>query len=227
MRKYFQTIATLSLLIFLGSNLEAKVTYLSSLKGEEFEMGNLLEWSTLQEENSKFFVVEKSIDGVDYTEVGSIDAAGNSSEENVYSYLDLGATNKKAFYRLRQVDVDATISYSHTIVVSKAMTNNFAMVNITSEIKDVMEVSYTSSIESDMNVELLDEGGSILYSEMFATKKGINDVALPMDAYPMGTYRIAFTMEMEREILTLKKVENTTEETNMASKKNNNKGSKN
>lgn len=226
MKKYFKTFLTLSLLIFLGSNLEAKVTYLNSLKGEEFEMGNLLEWSTLQEQNSKSFVVEKSIDGVDYTEVGSIDAAGNSSKESAYSYLDLGATDKKAFYRLRQVDVDATISYSHTIVVSKAMTNNFAMVNITSEIKDVMEVSYTSSIDSDMNVELLDEGGSILYSEMFGTKKGINDIALPMDAYPMGTYRVAFTMEMEREILTLKKVESTTEEPNMASKKND-KGSKN
>ncbi len=226
MKKYFKTFLTLSLLIFLGSHLEAKVTYLNSLKGEEFEMGNLLEWSTLQEQNSKSFVVEKSIDGIDYTEVGSIDAAGNSSKENVYSYLDLGATDKKAFYRLRQVDADATISYSHTIVVSKAMTNNFAMINITSEIKEVMEVSYTSSIDSDMNIELLDEGGSILYSEMFRTKKGINDIALPMDAYPMGTYRVAFTMEMEREILTLKKVESTTEEPNMASKKND-KGTKN
>ena len=226
MKKHFKTILTLSLIIFIGSSMEAKVTYLSALKGEELGMGNLLEWSTLQEQNSKSFVVEKSMDGAAYTEVGSIDAAGNSSKENVYSYLDIGATEKKAFYRLRQVDGDGTMSYSHTIIVSKAMSNNFAMINITSEIKDVMEVSYTSSIDSEMNVELLDEGGSILYSEMFAAKKGINDIALAMDAYPMGNYRVAFTMEMEREVLTLNKVENTPEEPNMASKKND-KGSKN
>jgi len=226
MTQHFKTIFTLSLIIFLGSSLEAKVTYLSALEGAEFEMGNLLEWSTLQEQNSKSFVVEKSVDGNNYSQVGSIDAAGNSSKENVYSYLDIGATDSKAFYRLRQVDGDGTMSYSHTIIVSKAMTNNFAMINITSEIKDVMEVSYTSSVDSDMNVELLDEGGSILYSEMFPAQIGINDIALPMDAYPMGTYRVAFTMKMEREVLTLNKVENTSEETNMASKKNG-KGSKN
>jgi len=226
MKKYFKTFLTLSLIIFIGASLQAKVTYLSALEGEELGMGNLLEWSTLQEQNSKTFVVEKSINGTSYTEVGSIDAAGNSSKKNIYSYLDIGASDKKAFYRLRQVDSDGTMSFSHTIIVSKAMSNNFAMINITSEIVEVLEVSYTSSIDSEMNVELLDQGGSILYSEMFSAKKGINDIALPMDAYPMGAYRIAFTMEMEREVLTLNKVENTTEETNMASKKNE-KGSKN
>ena len=221
MKKQFKTLSFFSLLILLVSTLNAKVTYLDGLKGDEFEMGNLLEWSTLQETNSKTFIVEKSIDGTSFTEAGSIDAAGNSSKEKAYSYLDIGATDKKAFYRLRQIDVDGTVSFSHTIIVSKSLDNNFAMVNISStEVSNLLEVSYTSSVDSEMNVELLDEGGSILYSEMFTANKGINEVALEMNAYAMGNYRVAFTMGMEREVLTIMKVEDTPVQPNMVSKKN-------
>ena len=222
MEMQLKMLSFFSLLLFMVSSLNAKVTYLNSLEGEEFEMGNMLEWSTLQEVNTKNFIVEKSIDGAVYTEAGSIEAAGNSGDEKSYSYLDIGANDKKAFYRLRQVDTDGTVSFSHTIVINKQMDNNFAMVNISStEVRDFLEVSYTSSVDSDMNVELLDEGGSILYSETFAAKKGINEVVLGMDTYTVGNYRVVFTMGMEREVLTIIRAEDASiSEPNMMSKKN-------
>lgn len=63
----------------------------------------LLSWSTSQEVNSQKFVVERSVDGENYAALGTVKAAGNSSDMLYYSYYD----NKPysggiSFYRIRQ-----------------------------------------------------------------------------------------------------------------------------
>jgi hypothetical protein len=64
-----------------------------------------LDWSTASEKNSSHFDIEKSQDGIDWRIIGSVQAAGNSNEELVYSFTDNTASSGE-YYRLNQVDVD-------------------------------------------------------------------------------------------------------------------------
>lgn len=63
-----------------------------------------IEWETVSENNSKDFVVEYSSDGINFSELYSTPAAGNSNSPLKYSYT--GEGNLKGFYQLRQTDLD-------------------------------------------------------------------------------------------------------------------------
>ncbi|MEZ5056509.1 MAG: hypothetical protein R2879_05665 [Saprospiraceae bacterium] len=189
-------------------SIRAEVTYLISLKGQEFEMGNLLEWSTLQEFNSSFFMVEKSIDGIDFNEIGQVAANGLLEGAKEYHFLDIGANDEKAFYRLKEIETDGSYSFSHTILIKKQWKNNFSIVNInTTEIKDQLNITLQSQKEGNMDLVVLDESGNIFASKQIAIQKGVANIPVEMQSYPEGIYRIGLTLETEREMLVLKKVD--------------------
>jgi hypothetical protein len=55
---------------------------------KESDNYNQVVWTTKSELNSKWFIVERSTDGVNYSEIVTIDAAGNSSQEINYAHKD-------------------------------------------------------------------------------------------------------------------------------------------
>lgn len=68
-----------------------------------------LEWSTASEQNSKEFLVEKSVDISLWTEVCRINAAGNSTNVLAYACQDeIKPGNGSVYYRLNQIDNDGT-----------------------------------------------------------------------------------------------------------------------
>ena len=47
-----------------------------------------LRWQTTTEINSDYFSIERSVDGVNFSSIGKINAAGNSSSVKQYSFID-------------------------------------------------------------------------------------------------------------------------------------------
>lgn len=67
-----------------------------------------IQWSTTQESNSKHFIIERSTNGITYSPIATIAAAGNSSTTKQYSYNDQVITllATKVYYRIIQVDLN-------------------------------------------------------------------------------------------------------------------------
>ena len=80
-----------------------------------------LRWATASEKNSSYFVVERSASGTgEYQAVGRVNAAGSSSSARSYQLRDAeaGALGVNTlYYRLRQVDVDGSESFSPVAAV--------------------------------------------------------------------------------------------------------------
>jgi hypothetical protein len=80
----------------------------------------LLKWTTSSEVNSKHFLIEKSTDGQNFTNLGSINAAGQSNTTKNYQYVDSTANpDIKNYYRLSMINNSLTKSYSKTIEVAE------------------------------------------------------------------------------------------------------------
>jgi hypothetical protein len=77
---------------------------LLSFSGSNSSDGNVLKWETATEQNNDYFIIEKSIDGLSWSEVTSIDGAGNSTTRHEYQYTDNYQLNNITYYRLTQVD---------------------------------------------------------------------------------------------------------------------------
>ena len=72
----------------------------------------LLQWSTVLEQNTQSFLVQHSADGTNWVTIGTLAAAGNSTNTNHYNYVHNNPLTGINYYRIIQTDADNRYSYS-------------------------------------------------------------------------------------------------------------------
>ena len=77
-------------------------------------------WATASERNSRDFAVERSPDGQAFATLGTVAATGGSSGVTVYGFHDQLPLPGRAYYRLRQTDLDGAVAYSTLVLVAGA-----------------------------------------------------------------------------------------------------------
>ncbi|MDO7877627.1 T9SS type A sorting domain-containing protein [Hymenobacter sp. ASUV-10] len=71
-----------------------------------------LAWATASEKNSARFEVERSTTGEAFEPIGGVQAQGTKASPTAYAFPDKQPLAGRSYYRLRQVDLDGTASYS-------------------------------------------------------------------------------------------------------------------
>lgn len=79
-----------------------------------------LTWTTASEENLKKFVIERSYDNKNFSEVEAVLPHGHPSDKNNYTFFDKLAENSPTtvYYRLHSVDVNGKGEYSEIRIVT-------------------------------------------------------------------------------------------------------------
>jgi hypothetical protein len=118
-----------------------------------------LSWTTFDETNTRGFGVERSIDGLAFTEVGFVNGQGTSSETMKYLWQDPSALTDHYYYRLRQMDLDGNFKFSNTIELSRGQ----GMTGITKVFPNPFEDALTMELSSPgsgvADVEIFDLTG--------------------------------------------------------------------
>jgi hypothetical protein len=104
------------------SALPVKLLY---FEGEKKESSNYLHWATATEHNTTYFIVEKSENGITWSELGTVSAAGNSTQEIHYDLTDNSVKPIFNYYRLTQYDMDGAYEIFDPISI-----NNKDRINI-------------------------------------------------------------------------------------------------
>lgn len=81
----------------------------------------LLEWQTESEYNSDYFEVERSVNGIDWNRLFTINAAGESSESVIYQETDENPFDGISYYRLNQYDLSGTKTFLKMISFNNKM----------------------------------------------------------------------------------------------------------
>ncbi|MBC7451459.1 MAG: T9SS type A sorting domain-containing protein [Cytophagales bacterium] len=70
----------------------------------------LLSWTTANEENNAGFIIEKSMDGINYDSIGILTSLSNAARIQSYTYRDYSyQANTTIYYKLSQRDIDGTM----------------------------------------------------------------------------------------------------------------------
>jgi hypothetical protein len=79
----------------------------------------LLQWQTASESDNDRFDIERSIDGIHFTFIGTVPGHNNSNILQDYQFADplANVTAKTVYYRLRQVDRDNRSSFSPVVKI--------------------------------------------------------------------------------------------------------------
>jgi hypothetical protein len=119
----------------------------------------LLQWSTLQEANTAEFVIERSIDGINYEVIGTVTAGGNTTTENKYQYTDKQLAAGINYYRIKTVDKDAKYNLSPVRSVNNT-DNDFTISMLPNPVTKGM-VYINTSVNSS-RIELRDATGRLI-----------------------------------------------------------------
>jgi hypothetical protein len=76
-----------------------------------------IRWTTTMEKDHDYFILEKSSDGISFFPMETFQAEGNSFNLKNYEATDSELWNGLIFYRLKQIDIDQTTTYSKIISV--------------------------------------------------------------------------------------------------------------
>lgn len=76
-----------------------------------------LEWQTASEQNTSLFSIQKSDDGLHFSEIGKVMAAGNSAENKNYFFTDPGKLFNKSFYKIKILDKDGKYNFSRVVIM--------------------------------------------------------------------------------------------------------------
>ncbi|NOZ45712.1 MAG: T9SS type A sorting domain-containing protein [Chlorobi bacterium] len=78
----------------------------------------LISWITASEINNDYFTLQRSDDGIHFTDIGFIDGAGNSNNIKKYEFEDNNPINGTSYYRIMQTDFDGNFEIFKAKVVS-------------------------------------------------------------------------------------------------------------
>lgn len=166
---------------------------LVSFAGTNYRTYNQLTWVTATEENTARFEIEKSIDGANWTYVGEVAAAGNSTAELTYQYSDNFPTEGNNYYRLKIVDYSTYSTHSNVINVfaKRAEVNDIIRVypNPTS-VSLHIDIQSVTDVASEIKV--IDIMGRVCMHTSISLHKGINVVTLDITDLASGSYLLNY-----------------------------------
>jgi hypothetical protein len=87
----------------------------------------LLNWGTAQEQNTRDFTVQHSIDAVTWTVIGTVPALGGSTGTTTYSFVHATPRVGINYYRILQTDRNSRFSYSDTRALNFAANTAFTV----------------------------------------------------------------------------------------------------
>ena len=148
----------------------------------------LLKWNTQSESNNRGFVIERSNNSMNWSQLQFVNSVGNSTTARDYNAIDRNPMNGINYYRLRQLDNDGRQTFS-------------SIANVKFENAEIMEFSfYPNPAKNSLNVilnriesanakvELIDAQGRVVLSNKFNKQdagilKSINISALARGVY--------------------------------------------
>jgi hypothetical protein len=149
----------------------------------------LLNWTTTFEENNHYFLIQRSSDGQQFSTIDTVAAATDAENGHSYTYTDQHPLTGPDYYRLAQVDLDGTTTYSSICEVFVGQsTAAFQLSPNPADATVYLELN--GSISGSLEIRLLDVQGKTLRNWIFQKPAGAWNQPLDVSGLVAGSYFI-------------------------------------
>ena len=156
-----------------------KMNYFNAIKASRNT--TLLQWQTATEINNKGFNVQRSTNGINFSNIGWLMGSGNNSQIKNYNFKDVSPEAGKNYYRLQQVDYDGKLTLSDVKVLTfeQPKTSIHIYPNPFNEVLTIINKSGVVGV-----ITVFDNAGRTILSKRIVP--GTN--AMKMSEQPAGNY---------------------------------------
>ncbi len=171
--------------VHLGPVSTTPVT-LTDFSGNATNTGIALNWQTVNEQNNAHFILNRSINGKDFSYLTRVEGNGSSNNVKHYNYTDKNPFTGTNYYQLEQIDKDGTKTVIDKIVPVKYMVSEevFSISKISS---NQLKAFVFSEKGEDAELSITDISGKVIYKATRTLKQGSNQIDLFNSAKP-GVY---------------------------------------
>lgn len=139
-----------------------------------------LQWTVAQNEIVNKFEVERSNDGTNFTTASLVSGSAKTGNEN-YQYAET-TFSEKIFYRLKMTDKSGVETYSKILVFKTGTVTNNTIKVINNPVNDKLTLSFESTGNNSVIVNVLDMNGRQVVQQKINTFKGTNLTSLQLPA---------------------------------------------
>lgn len=158
-----------------------------------------LNWEAVTDQQHDYFEVEKSADGSIYNSIGK----GPSTAP--YKHVDTTPFPGNNFYRIKQVDKDGGITYSHTVTIYYSPVNYNVSV-YPNPVKDVINMKLNASMTGRYTITIVDLAGRKIHEEKIMNGEGGREVTINFQKHAAQLYLVTIRNEKNEIIATQKLV---------------------
>jgi len=166
---------------------------LISFDGEVQESGNRLFWSTASEIDNDYFTLERSFDGVNFSEIATQDGKERSNVRVDYTEMDYTAPAGISYYRLLVTDLDGLTEVASRVIALERTTGEFLVNEAPVPSSELINVTFDIENTNFATVRIIDVAGKLIEERTVETETGLNNLTLDIRAYAAGTYFLTVT----------------------------------
>lgn len=146
-----------------------------------------LKWSTQAETNISGFRIMRSRDGVNFTNIGFVNAAGLGGNGATYTYTDEYPLSGKDFYRLEVQEFTGAVSYSDTRLVN--LEGYAAMMISPNPVRETMNLQTETEIKN-ATLQIFNSSGQQVFSRIIS---GSGNIPVKLSGLAPGIYMARIT----------------------------------
>lgn len=151
----------------------------------------IIKWSTASEQNVSYFTVERSLDGIHFSSIATVAAAGNSSVVQHYSVVDTDPYSGTSFYRIKETDFHGNFSYSGMVTLRECAGDD---IHVYGGNGDVV-ITIHSSAEQHYTIEMYDVIGRKIVGQMATITEGNNHIRIVAGNLASAIYTVKVVNE--------------------------------
>jgi hypothetical protein len=148
-----------------------------------------LDWRVLNNSMVRYFDIQRSIDGINFTTIGRVDQADTDNSDVGYSFVDNENLNRAVFYRIRMLSTGNVVQYSNIIRLdTRALAVNGVQV-LPNPVKESMQLQVSSSANNPLKIYVYDQSGKLVISKRSFVTQGTTSMTVDeFSNQPQGMY---------------------------------------
>jgi hypothetical protein len=120
-----------------------------------------LAWTTIEEDECKEFVIERSANNIDFEEIETISANGTSNAERSYQTIDNNPLKGISSYRIRNKSNDGNYAYTDSKIIDNGAENSIEVFPI--PFTDEFTAAYNCDKKGSTTISIINSNGQTIY----------------------------------------------------------------
>lgn len=151
----------------------------------------VLNWQSLNEINTKHFVIEQSSDNIRFTAIATVKAKGRAGVNNYRSVVS--QPSGISYYRLKMVDNDGTYTYSGTVVCKTSCGGNEFMIVYPNPVEatGTLHVSFNTQYRGKALLIITNMLGQRFFTMPLTVTGSANLASIEVGRFASGTYLLS------------------------------------